>query len=102
MNSCCGPSASFTRSTSRRQFLRHAGGGFGMLALAALLNRDALLAATPNLTRSAASGGLTNPFAPRVPHFAAKAQRVIFLFMSGGPSDVDLFDPKPDLIRLAG
>jgi hypothetical protein len=50
----------------------------------------ALLAAEPN------------PLAPHAPHFPPKAQRVIFLFMSGGPSHVDLFDPKPDLVRLAG
>src|SRR5688572_33261510 len=98
MNSCCGPNGPDTRPTSRRQFLRHAGGGFGMLALAALLNRDNLLAATPRTS----TASLANPFAPKSPHFAAKAQRVIFLFMSGGPSHVDLYDPKPDLIRLAG
>src|SRR4051812_19161428 len=98
MNPCCGPSGPETRPTSRRAFLRHAGGGFGMLALTALLERDGLLAATAKL----ASADLANPFAPKAPHFAAKAQRVIFLFMSGGPSHVDLFDPKPELIRLAG
>ena len=64
-----------------------------MLALASLLGRDGLLA-------SPASEG--NPLAPRQPHYAPKAKNVIFLFMSGGPSHVDLFDPKPDLIRLAG
>src|SRR5688572_26770019 len=98
MSSCCGPNGPDTRHTSRRQFLRHAGGGFGMLALTALLNRDNLLAAAP---RSPASA-LANPFAPKAPHFAAKAKRVIFLFMSGGPSHVDLWDHKPELIRLAG
>ena len=67
-----------------------------MLALTALLNRDNLLAATPR----AAVPSLANPFAPKSPHFATKAQRVIFLFMSGGPSHVDLFDPKSDQIRL--
>src|SRR6266496_1838048 len=45
---------------------------------------------------------LPNPVAPKAPHFAPRARRVIFLFMSGGPSHVDLLDPKPDLIRLAG
>src|SRR5262245_43947203 len=98
MNPCCGPSGADTRPTSRRQFLRHAGGGFGMLALASLLNRDGLLAATPHVTGPA----LANPFAPKLTHFSAKAQRVIFLFMSGGPSHVDLLEPKPELIRLAG
>ena len=98
MSHCCGPNGPDTRPASRRQFLRHAGGGFGMLALASLLNHDGLLAATPH----AAQAGGPNPLAPKSPHFPAKAQRVIFLFMSGGPSHVDLFDPKPDLIRLAG
>src|SRR5215212_12255052 len=98
MSHCCGPNGPDTRPTSRRQFLRHAGGGFGLLALASLLNRDGLLAATPRV----ALPSLANPFAPKPAHFPAQAQRVIFLFMSGGPSHVDLFDPKPDLIRLAG
>src|SRR6476620_9116993 len=97
MKPCCGPSGFDTRPTSRRAFLRHAGGGFGMLALAAMLNRDGLLAASPT-----APGELANPFAPKVSHFPAKAKRVIFLFMSGGPSHVDLLEPKPELIRLAG
>lgn len=91
---CCGPGGFTTRPTSRRSFLRHAGGGFGMVALTSLLGREGLLAAP--------ASGLANPFAAKLPHFAAKAQRVIFLFMSGGPSHVDLLDPKPDLIRLAG
>ena len=65
-----------------------------MVALTSLLGQEGLLAAP--------ASGLVNPFASKLPHFAAKAQRVIFLFMSGGPSHVDLLDPKPDLIRLAG
>ena len=67
-----------------------------MLALASLLDHDRLLAA--------AGGPLpgVNPLAANPPHFAPRARNVIFLFMSGGPSHVDLFDPKPELIRLAG
>src|SRR6185436_20434394 len=64
-----------------------------------ILERDGLLASTvdsPNAPR------FTSPLLPRPSHFAARARSVIFLFMSGGPSHVDLFDPKPDLIRLAG
>ena len=98
-NPCRGPVLSATRPASRRDFLRRAGGGFGLLALASLLDRDGLLAAaalTEHSTRN------TNPLAPRPPHFAPRARSVIFLFMSGGPSHVDLFDPKPDLVRLAG
>ncbi|HYE18734.1 MAG TPA: DUF1501 domain-containing protein [Tepidisphaeraceae bacterium] len=78
---------------SRRTFLRNAGCGFGMVALTSMLQSDSLLAA---------GAAPVNPLAPRPAHFAAKAKRVIFLFMSGGPSHVDLFDPKPDLIKLAG
>ncbi|MCI0536012.1 MAG: DUF1501 domain-containing protein [Verrucomicrobiales bacterium] len=84
------------RNITRRELLQRAGGGLGMVALASLLKQDGLLAAGP------ATSHATNPLAPRTPHFAPRAQRVIFLFMSGGPSHVDLFDPKPDLIRLAG
>ena len=67
-----------------------------MLALASLLDHDRLLAAAGGLL----SG--VNPLAAHPPHFAPRARNVIFLFMSGGPSHVDLFDPKPELIRLAG
>ena len=74
------------RSPRPPHFLRSAGGGFGALALAALLAEDGLLA-----SRAA------DPLAPKKPHFAPTAKRVIFLFMSGGPSHVDTFDPKPDL-----
>ncbi len=79
--------------TTRRNFLRTAGGGFGMLALQSLLARDELLA-SPAVT--------ANPLMPHQPHFPATAERVIFLFMSGGPSHVDLFDYKPELVRLGG
>jgi hypothetical protein len=81
---------------NRRQFLGRAGGGFGMLALTSLLGDAGLL--TPAFANMAP----TNPLAPKPPHFKARARNVIFLFMSGGPSHVDLFDPKPELIRLAG
>jgi len=77
--------------SSRREFLSRAGTGFGMLALASILKQEKLLAQDA-----------THPLAPRTVHFAPKAKSVIFLFMSGGPSHVDLFDYKPELIRLAG
>ena len=67
-----------------------------MLALASLLGREGLLPAKAALRTP------DNPLAPREPHFVARARSVIFLFMSGGPSHVDLFDAKPELIRLAG
>jgi len=90
---CSGPSAA-RPSVSRRGFLQRAGAGFGVVALASLLRQEGLLAA--------AAEEPAGPLAPKQPHYAPKATNVIFLFMSGGPSHVDLFDPKPDLIRLAG
>jgi hypothetical protein len=79
----------------RRSFLRSAGCGFGGVALAALLAEEGKLFAD-------GEPSVADPLAPRKPHFPAKAQRVIFLFMSGGPSHVDTFDPKPELTRLHG
>ncbi|MGE3820816.1 MAG: DUF1501 domain-containing protein [Isosphaeraceae bacterium] len=79
---------------SRRQMLRTAGNGFGMLALADLLGRESR-AATPSTPAA-------NPLAARPGHFAPRAKRCIFLFMTGGPSQMDLFDPKPVLNRLDG
>ncbi|AMV26138.1 hypothetical protein VT84_17200 [Gemmata sp. SH-PL17] len=76
----------------RRAFLRNAGCGFGTLALAAMLGEDGLLADDKPV----------DPLAPKKPHFEPSAKRVIFLFMSGGPSHVDTFDPKPELTRLHG
>src|SRR3954451_19167375 len=78
---------------SRRDYLKSAGSGFGMLALTSLLAEQGLLADEP---------AALNPLAPRRPHHPAKAKSVIFLFMSGGPSHLELFDPKPDLQRLQG
>jgi hypothetical protein len=78
---------------SRRAWLRAAGLGFGSLGLSALLADETKLLA--------ASQG-DNPLAPRSPHFEPKAKRIIFLFMHGGPSSVDTFDPKERLIRDHG
>jgi hypothetical protein len=92
---------SFARSThldqptSRRAFLRRAGAGFGGLALAALLARDAAAGPASRYTAF-------NPLAPRTPQLPARARHVIFCFMDGGPSHLDLFDPKPQLQKLAG
>ena len=83
----------FERPTSRRDFLLRAGGGFGALALSSLLRRDLAAAET------SASG---NPIAPREPHFPATAKSVIWCFLDGGPSHIDLFDPKPELNKLDG
>ena len=77
---------------TRRELLQRAGCGFGSLALAAMLAEDGLLADEKSV----------DPLAPKKPPHEAKAKRVIFLFMSGGPSQVDTFDPKPELTRLHG
>ena len=87
-----------TSRSSRRAFLKEAGGGFGLLGLASLLERE--VAAGEGSTGRA--GVLSNPLASRPPHFAPRAKSCIFLFMTGGPSQMDLFDPKPDLNRLDG
>src|SRR4051794_22555197 len=76
---------------SRRQMLRGMAGGFGMLGLAGLLGPQALAGSF-----GAASGTSVTP------HLAPRAKRVIFLFMNGGPSHVDTFDPKPALQKYAG
>ncbi len=89
----------FPQHRSRRDFLLRAGGGMGGLALASLM------AAERGATARAADGGQparSDPLASRKPHFAPLATRVIWLFMHGGPSHVDLFDPKPDLIKYGG
>ena len=80
---------------SRRDFLRQTGGGFGALALSALMRLDGR-AATP------VTFDPISPYLPRKPHFAPKAKSVIFLHMVGGPSQVDTFDYKPLLQELNG
>jgi hypothetical protein len=86
---------------SRRDFLRHAGGGLGTIALAALLHDDGLLAPR-GAAAAAGAGDRTAYMLPRPPHFEPRARRVIYLFMHGGPSHVDLFDEKPELVKYAG
>jgi hypothetical protein len=88
------PSAAFR---SRRAFLARAGGGIGTLALASLLQGEGLLA-DEALDRDRR----LNPLAPRSPHFPARAKAVIWLFMNGGPSQVDTWDYKPELEKRDG
>src|SRR5262245_40636051 len=87
---------------NRRDFLFQSGGGISGLALAYLLDRDGLLAAAPasDACNGPVAGG--NPFQVHAPHFRARAKAVISLFMSGGVSQVDTFDPKPALTKYAG
>ena len=81
---------------SRREFLRRCGMGMGMIGLAGVLG------STVEAAASGASGGYGNPMSPRAPQFAGRAKRVIHLFMNGGPSHVDTFDPKPMLTKMHG
>ncbi len=84
-------------SLSRRDMLRQCANGFGAVALTALLNDRAFGAVDtgrPSATR--------NPLAPKAPHFPARAKNVIFLYMDGGPSQVDTFDYKPLLEKYNG
>jgi hypothetical protein len=87
---------------SRRDFLFQSGGGMSGLALAHLLNQDGLLAATVNSAACDSKPVGYNPYAPKKPHFPARAKSVISLFMSGGVSHIDTFDPKPALEKYAG
>jgi hypothetical protein len=82
------------RYSSRREFLRRAGNGFGLLALAGLLDQESLLAGPAE--------SVPNPLASKTSHFAAKAKSVIWLFMNGGPSQLDTWDYKPELARRDG
>ena len=83
---------------SRRRFLTGGLAGAGALALAGLLEQDGVLAAS-----GGAPGVATHdPTMPRLSHFAPKAKRIIYIYLEGGPSQMDLFDPKPELNRLHG
>jgi uncharacterized protein DUF1501 len=79
----------------RRQMLCRFANGFGLIGLAGVLGQEARSA-------PAALADAGNPLAVRPPHYPARAKRIIFLFMSGGPSHIDLFDPKPAVARLNG
>jgi hypothetical protein len=85
---------------SRRRLLKRAGGGLGLVALADLLTSADLLAA--DATTTVKKTGAINPLAARPAHFAAKAKRVIWLFMNGGQSQVDTWDYKPQLAKRDG
>ncbi len=86
----------FIKIQDRRNFLQECAGGFGMVALYHLLAQDGLMAAPGRELPE------VNPLAPKAPHFAPKAKNVIFLYMAGAPSHIDLFDPKPQMKRWEG
>jgi hypothetical protein len=80
---------------ARREFISTVGGGFSALALSGILGQEGFF----NSLKGATVNG---PLATKIPHYAPKAKRVIFLFMYGGPSHVDTFDYKPELIKYDG
>jgi hypothetical protein len=82
-----------TYPISRRSLLQRLGSGLGVIGLAGLLKDDGLLGA---------AAPAASPLAPKLPHFAPRAKRIIHLFMNGGPSQVDTFDPKPGLVKYDG
>ena len=86
---------------NRRQLLHQCGAGFAALALSDIIVRSGLCAGEPAANPPAAAS-VSNPLLPKSPHFPARAKRVIFLFMHGGPSHVDTFDYKPELIKHHG
>ncbi len=87
---------------TRREWLERCGLGFGAIGLSALLGSPGLASASAPVGPAGQAHSSNSPLAPREPHFKAKAKRVIHLFMNGGPSQVDTFDPKPALAKYAG
>jgi hypothetical protein len=86
------------QSQTRRHFLEASGVGLGSMALAGLLQRDVV--AAPGDANSSVNE--INPLAPRPPHFAAKAKRVIYLHLTGSPPHLDMYDYKPELVKRDG
>jgi hypothetical protein len=76
--------------SSRREFFTQAGSGLAAIALAAMLDQDGYAATA------------IDPLAPKKPHITPRAKSIIWCFMEGAPSHVDLFDPKPALVKYAG
>src|SRR5215467_10536881 len=81
-------------SSTRRHFFSQCAIGLGQIALASLLGE------TP--VRGDEKSGVSNPLAVRLPHFAPKAKSVIYLFMAGGPTQLELFEYKPKLLEYSG
>ncbi len=83
---------------SRREMLCQAGTGLGIMGLAGVLGLDRVGADIP----TAAQGTLDSPLSPRAPHFAPRAKALIHIYLNGGPSHLDTFDPKPSLAKYHG
>ena len=92
MNNSVNPLYRYAMTQSRRQFFSTVGKGIGVAALSSLLGDDGYASEDPSESQTA-------PFGP---HFAPKAKRVIYLFQSGGPSQIDLFDHKPYMDKVRG
>jgi uncharacterized protein DUF1501 len=88
---------------TRRDLLGRCGMGFGMIGLAGVLSDDRSLGlVSPARAGSPTPSGLLSPMAPKSPQFPGKAKQIVHLFMNGGPSQVDTFDPKPMLAKYHG
>jgi Protein of unknown function (DUF1501) len=87
---------------TRREMFQRAGGGFGLIGLAGLLQAEGLLDASVRADAGDLQTRSLNPMAPRAPHSRARAKRVIWLFINGGPSQVDTWDYKPALAKWDG
>jgi len=99
------PTPPYHLPLSRRELLCRSGMGMGALGLAGLLDSGQVMAEEDAAASSGGarqSTGFRNPLEPKQPHFAGRARHVIHLFMNGGPSHVDTFDPKPSLAKYAG
>src|SRR4029077_9478743 len=87
--------AEYARLITRRWFFRQCGVGLGSVALASLLGAEEALGITNKPS-------VTDPLAPKPPRYKARAKRVIFIFMAGAPSQLELFDYKPTLAKYNG
>src|SRR3989449_5660792 len=95
------PLQEMLRAVTRRHFFKQAGFGIGTAALSSLVNRYAFASGAGAATADLAINSV-NPLAPRPPMFPAKTKNIIYLFMAGAPSQVDLLDYKPKLQELDG
>src|SRR3984893_12389410 len=85
------------RFLTHRQALQEAAIGFGAMAVNSMLQQERLFAAESALAKER-----TYDLKPKAPHFPAKAKRVIFIYIGGGPSTIDMYDPKPTLVKYDG
>ena len=94
----CGPGHHDSpMSMTRREMLKRCGMGLGMIGLSSILKQEGLLASSNPLGETALS-----PMAPKLPHFAPRVKRVIWLFINGGPSHMDTWEYKPNLAKYHG